>query len=73
MGLLVGAFPLVWFFMLNERRKQKFWEFIFPGSEPTGSSWQLDRAELAIGIRKNIWKWSLQRVQTQNNLVPKGI
>jgi rod shape determining protein RodA len=70
MGLLVGAFPLVWFFMLNERRKQRILEFIFPGSEPTGSSWQLDRAELAIGSGRIFGNGLYKGIQTQNNLVP---
>ena len=70
MGLLVGAFPLVWFFMLNDRRKQRILEFIFPGSEPTGSSWQLDRAELAIGSGRIFGSGLYKGIQTQNNLVP---
>lgn len=70
MGLMVGAFPLVWFFMLNDRRKQRILEFIFPGSEPTGSSWQLDRAELAIGSGRLFGNGLYKGIQTQNNLVP---
>ncbi|HHV95405.1 MAG TPA: rod shape-determining protein RodA [Clostridiaceae bacterium] len=70
MGLLVGAFPFVWFFMLNDRRKQRILEFFFPGSEPTGSSWQLDRAELAIGSGRIFGSGLYKGIQTQNNLVP---
>ena len=67
---LISCTPFLWIFALNDSRKKRILEFIFPGSDPAGASWQLDRAQLAIGSGRIYGSGLYRGIQTQNGIVP---
>ena len=65
LGTLLIATPFLWLFALNDERKKRILEFILPGHDPSGASYQLDKAEIAIGSGR-IWGSGLYKgIQTQ--------
>ncbi|HOJ09384.1 MAG TPA: FtsW/RodA/SpoVE family cell cycle protein [Clostridiales bacterium] len=67
---LITSSPLIWFFALNDKRKKRILEFISPGSDPLGSSLQLDKAQLAIGSGRLYGSGLYKGIQTQIGSVP---
>lgn len=67
---LLSSFPFVWKYALNEPRKLRIIEFLRPGSDPSGASWQLDRAEIAIGSGRVFGSGLFKGIQTQSSYVP---
>lgn len=68
--MMSGAFllstPFAWIFLLNDARKKRIIEFIFPGSDPLGSSLQVERAKMAIGSGRLFGNGIGGGIQTQN-------
>ncbi|MDD4188875.1 MAG: FtsW/RodA/SpoVE family cell cycle protein [Eubacteriales bacterium] len=65
---MIGAMaaPLVWTFVLNDERKERILEFLFPGSDPSGASYQVAKAKMAIGSGGIFGSGLGQGIQTQN-------
>lgn len=57
--------PFLWTFALNKERRKRIIEFIFPGADPTGASYQLDKAEIAIGSGHIYGSGLYKGIQTQ--------
>lgn len=64
-GVFLATVPFIWFFALNDRRKKRILEFIFPGSDPGNSSYQVDMAEIAIGSGRLYGSGLYKGIQTQ--------
>ncbi|NSW90723.1 MAG: FtsW/RodA/SpoVE family cell cycle protein [Firmicutes bacterium] len=64
-GTLLFTTPFLWFFTLNEQRKKRILEFISPGFDPGGASYQLDRAQIAIGSGRIYGSGLYKGIQTQ--------
>lgn len=65
-GILASAAPLIWTFVLNDRRKERILEFLFPGSDPTGASYQVAKSKMAIGSGRIFGSGLGKGIQTQN-------
>lgn len=72
--MTLGAFllttPFLWIFVLNDKRKSRIMEFISPGSDKLNASYQLNKAEMAIGSGQIFGSGLYKGIQTQNNGVP---
>ncbi|MCL2739896.1 MAG: rod shape-determining protein RodA [Oscillospiraceae bacterium] len=67
---LAAILPMVYFFILRDYQKLRILEFFNPGSNPTGSSYQIMQSKIAIGSGQ-IWGNGLFRgLQTQGGLLP---
>lgn len=64
-GTFALTVPFLWFFALNDKRKQRILEFIFPGADPGGASYQLDKAQIAIGSGQIYGSGLYKGIQTQ--------
>jgi rod shape determining protein RodA len=64
-GAVLFTTPFLWFFALNDDRKKRILEFIFPGYDPEGASYQLERAQIAIGSGKIYGSGLYKGIQTQ--------
>jgi rod shape determining protein RodA len=62
--------PIIWFFALNEPRKNRIREFLFPGQDELGTSFQTDRARMTIGSGQIFGKGLYKGIQTQSGGVP---
>lgn len=70
-GGIAALAPIVWFSgMLNDKRKARIIDFIFPGSSPNDASYQIDKAEMAIGSGQIFGSGLYRGIQTQNGGVP---
>lgn len=49
LGAAAAAAPLVWLFALSTESKSRIMEFLTPGQDPSGASYQLNKAKMAIG------------------------
>jgi len=65
-GIGALAAPLIWTFALNDIRKDRILEFLFPGSDPSGASYQVAKAKMAIGSGRIFGSGLGQGIQTQN-------
>ena len=65
-GAALAAFPVMWLFFFNDARKARILEFLSPGHDPSGASYQVMKAKMAIGSGR--WfGWGLGNgLQTQN-------
>ncbi|GAE87530.1 rod shape-determining protein RodA [Acetivibrio straminisolvens JCM 21531] len=70
MGAGVAALPVMWFFVLNETRKDRIRVFLNPELDPLGAGWNVIRSKIAIGSGKIFGKGLFKGIQTQNSLVP---
>ena len=67
---LAVIMPIVYFFILRDYQKLRIIEFFNPGSNPTGSSYQIIQSKIAIGSGQ-IWGSGLFKgLQTQGGLLP---
>lgn len=69
-GALLMTTPFLWIFLLNDKRKQRIIEFISPGSDKLNASYQLGKAEMAIGSGQLFGSGLYKGIQTQNDGVP---
>ncbi|HOM01207.1 MAG TPA: rod shape-determining protein RodA [Acetivibrio sp.] len=70
MGAGVAALPIMWFFVLNDTRKNRIRVFLNPELDPLGAGWNVIRSKIAIGSGKIFGKGLFKGIQTQNSLVP---
>lgn len=73
--ILVGSIfimtsPLIWFFVLNDRRKERILVFLNPERDPLGSGYNVIRSKMTVGSGQIFGKGIFQGVQTQNFGVP---
>jgi rod shape determining protein RodA len=64
-GAVLFTAPFLWFFALNQQRKKRIIEFIFPGADPKGASYQLNKAQIAIGSGQISGSGLYKGIQTQ--------
>ncbi|MGI6778153.1 MAG: rod shape-determining protein RodA [Acetivibrionales bacterium] len=66
----MAAAPFAWFFILNDKRKDRILTFLYPEREPLGAGFQVIRSKMAIGSGQIFGKGLYNGIQTQNNGVP---
>ena len=69
-GAFVAMMPLVWFFVLNEKRKDRIRVFLNPELDPLGSGLNVLRSKMTIGSGRIFGKGLFKGIQTQNSAVP---
>jgi len=69
-GGFAAAAPLLWFFVLNTKRRNRIITFLYPESDPMGAGFQVIRSKMAIGSGQIFGKGLYKGIQTQNNGVP---
>ena len=67
----IPASAFTWFFLLNEKRKERILTFLSPGSDPQGAGYQVIRAIRTIGSGQMFGKGWLQGPQTLRGTVPE--
>lgn len=70
LGALAMSAPVLWFFVLNEKRKDRIRVFFNPELDPLGSGWNVIRSKMAIGSGQVFGKGLFKGIQTQNSSVP---
>lgn len=70
MGAFLVTAPFVWFFALNDRRRDRILTFLYPEREPLGAGFQVIRSKMAIGSGQIFGKGLYNGIQTQNDGVP---
>lgn len=61
---------IMWFFVLNDKRKARIISFLYPELDPLGSGFNVLRSKYAIGSGQLWGKGLFEGIQTQNNMVP---
>ncbi len=73
LGLVIAAIPasvFAWFFLLNEKRRNRIRVFINPGSDASDSGYQVLQSIRTIGSGQLSGKGLFQGIQTQHGNVP---
>ncbi|HHV29589.1 rod shape-determining protein RodA [Acetivibrio mesophilus] len=70
MGACVASLPIIWFFVLNDNRRNRIRVFLNPELDPLGAGWNVIRSKIAIGSGQIFGKGLFKGIQTQNSLVP---
>ena len=71
MGSGVAALlPVMWFFVLNDKRKGRIISFIYPELDPQGAGWNVLSSKRAIGSGQLTGKGIFEGIQTQSSMVP---
>jgi rod shape determining protein RodA len=73
MTMLASLIPvglIMWFFVLNDKRKARVISFLYPEIDPLGSGFNVLRSKYAIGSGQLWGKGLFEGIQTQNNMVP---
>jgi rod shape determining protein RodA len=72
--IMIGTFlmttPLLWFFVLNDKRKDRILVFLNPEKDPLGAGFNVMRSKMAIGSGQLFGKGLFHGIQTQNSVVP---
>lgn len=68
-GLLLTT-PLLWIFVLNDKRRERILTFLDPERDPLGSGYNVLRSKMTVGSGRISGKGIFQGVQTQNSSVP---
>ena len=70
-GAVAAALPLVWFFVLDNDKRNRFLTLLFPEMDPLGVGWQQSRSKIAIGsgkiFGKGLFADNLQKVPEMQN------
>jgi len=72
-SMIAAAIPvglIMWFFVLNDKRKARIISFLYPELDPLGSGFNVLRSKYAIGSGQLWGKGLFEGIQTQNNMVP---
>lgn len=70
-GALVAALlPIVWFFFLNDARKNRILVFLTPEMDPSGAGYHVLQSKLAIGSGQIFGKGLFKGSQTQLGFLP---
>lgn len=67
-GILTA--PFVWFFLLNDRRRDRIRVFLNPQMDPLKAGWNVIRSKMAVGSGRIFGKGLFKGIQTQNSMVP---
>ena len=70
MGTFAASLPFVWFFLLNDKRKERILVFLDPERDPLDAGFNVIRSKMAIGSGQLFGKGLYQGIQTQNGGVP---
>lgn len=66
----IAAFPVLWF-KLDTYQKNRFFDFLQPERNMSGSGYQVVQSKIAIGSGKIFGRGLFQGVQTQLNFIPE--
>ena len=69
-GSFLALMPVMWFFVLNEKRKDRIRVFLNPELDPLGSGMNVLRSKMTIGSGRIFGKGLFKGIQTQNSAVP---
>ena len=69
-GSSIAMLPLAWFFLLNEKRRDRIRVFLNPELDPLGSGLNVLRSKMTIGSGRLLGKGLFRGIQTQNSAVP---
>ncbi|HOV26799.1 MAG TPA: FtsW/RodA/SpoVE family cell cycle protein [Pseudobacteroides sp.] len=72
-SMILASIPvglIMWFFVLNDKRKARIISFLYPELDPLGSGFNVLRSKYAIGSGQLWGKGLFEGIQTQNNMVP---
>ena len=69
-GASIAMMPLAWFFLLNEKRRDRIRVFLNPELDPLGSGLNVLRSKMTIGSGRLFGKGLFKGIQTQNSAVP---
>ncbi len=72
-SMILASIPvglIMWFFVLNDKRKARIISFLYPELDPLGSGFNVLRSKYAIGSGQLWGKGLFEGIQTQNNIVP---
>lgn len=71
----LGAFavlaPILWFFVLKDYQKDRFFAFLKPEADPLGSGYHVTQSKIAIGSGGTIGTGLFKGVQTQLGYLPE--
>ncbi len=62
--------PFLWFFVLNDKRRDRIKVFLNPELDPLGAGFNVIRSKLAVGSGQIYGKGLYKGIQTQNGSVP---
>ncbi|MBQ6998392.1 MAG: rod shape-determining protein RodA [Clostridia bacterium] len=69
-GLMAAILPIIWFFFLNETRKNRILVFLSPESDPSGAGYHVLQSKLTIGSGQIFGKGLFHGTQTQLGYLP---
>ncbi len=69
-GTVIGAIPMVWFFLLKEYQKNRIRVFLNPESDPLHSGYHVIQSKIAIGSGQVFGKGLYEGTQTQFGYLP---
>lgn len=69
-GLTAIIVPIVWFFFLNDARKNRILVFLSPESDPSGAGYHVLQSKLTIGSGQIFGKGLFHGTQTQLGYLP---
>lgn len=69
-GTLLVSLPVLWF-SLAQYQRDRFFDFLEPERDPTGTGYQAIQAKIAIGSGKIFGRGLYKGVQTQYNYIPE--
>lgn len=70
MGVAATALPIIWFFFLNDARKNRILVFLNPESDPSGAGYHVLQSMLTIGSGQIFGKGLFHGTQTQLGYLP---
>ncbi len=70
-GLAVAAFPLLWFFVLQDYQKNRIITLFQPELDPTGSGYHVMQSKIAVGSGKILGTGLFKGSSQVNNLLPE--
>jgi rod shape determining protein RodA len=70
LGTFILSTPLIWFFVLNDKRRNRILVFLDPELDPLGAGFNVIRSKMAIGSGQVYGKGIFKGIQAQNGTVP---
>lgn len=71
LAIFAAGAPAIWFLLLEDYQKQRFFTFLNPASDPTGSGYHVIQSKIAVGSGKLLGKGFMQGTQTQYSFLPE--
>ena len=69
-GILIAAVPIVWNYVLLPYQKQRILSFVYPASDPLGSTYQLSQSLISVGSGGLVGKGLTNGTQDRGNFLP---